>query len=655
MSVQIQNRRGTALQHKSFVGAVGEVTVVTDDSSLRVHDGLKVGGHRVANWKDFKVIEYDNVSEMVSSSINSGSIVATMGYYVSGGSGSATYLIMTPAQFVGTPNEISNFTLPNGNIAKLISREILIDQFGADPTGATPSDKALAACIRATQDYTGSNETRFREVIVFGTGTYSFVESFNDTENFTFLNFKAASRLSTQLRINIPGGGIFLNINGEQIQFDDIRAVNDSGSDLTFIRSYLTDGRADSDVTFKNSLFQNMTYVHHCVGRGHQDHNCTLAGGTMCLVESPDPFTAGGSAVTGSVKTGMRRYASVGLEVDSCVAIFEGLTTGPAGEYLNELTIDGINGATLSRLVKGGHWSNVSIKTGALVNSFNTAPILANSLNNATIDISSIKGYSKDGTLGFGDISAFIVDLELDTDNGYTINSTLIDNVTIRGSFANLSEASVRSAGKIGNLTIEGLMLPNAYKLSGSSSVFFVIARGGVESGKRISINDVTFDSKNPSISNFSWVSAAINRDDYVLGNYHKGDLPNVAARQGEFNPVLTIGSTDQVINAYGYYTMDNRVVTAHYEFRLPTKSGATGSLSLNTPVNPRTSSTIGSSIGTSSALAANQFAGPSETILLRTATSKIELRKSTTLGGLIDTDISDGFTLTFTITYQAA
>lgn len=49
MSVQVQNRRGTALQHESFVGAVGEVTVVTDDSTLRVHDGLKIGGHGVAS------------------------------------------------------------------------------------------------------------------------------------------------------------------------------------------------------------------------------------------------------------------------------------------------------------------------------------------------------------------------------------------------------------------------------------------------------------------------------------------------------------------------------------------------------------------------------------------------------------------------------
>jgi hypothetical protein len=48
MATQIQTRRGTAAEHASFTGAVGEITVVTDDSSLRVHDGSTVGGTPVS-------------------------------------------------------------------------------------------------------------------------------------------------------------------------------------------------------------------------------------------------------------------------------------------------------------------------------------------------------------------------------------------------------------------------------------------------------------------------------------------------------------------------------------------------------------------------------------------------------------------------------
>jgi len=47
MAKEVKRRRGTALEHESFIGAVGEITVVTDDSSLRVHDNVTVGGHPV--------------------------------------------------------------------------------------------------------------------------------------------------------------------------------------------------------------------------------------------------------------------------------------------------------------------------------------------------------------------------------------------------------------------------------------------------------------------------------------------------------------------------------------------------------------------------------------------------------------------------------
>ncbi|MBS7703169.1 C1q-like domain-containing protein [Chelatococcus asaccharovorans] len=45
MSIAVQRRRGTAAEHASFVGFPGELTIVTDDWSLRIHDGLTPGGH----------------------------------------------------------------------------------------------------------------------------------------------------------------------------------------------------------------------------------------------------------------------------------------------------------------------------------------------------------------------------------------------------------------------------------------------------------------------------------------------------------------------------------------------------------------------------------------------------------------------------------
>jgi hypothetical protein len=48
MSKQVKMRRGTATEHNSFTGVVGEVTVDTTNHTLRVHDGATVGGNATA-------------------------------------------------------------------------------------------------------------------------------------------------------------------------------------------------------------------------------------------------------------------------------------------------------------------------------------------------------------------------------------------------------------------------------------------------------------------------------------------------------------------------------------------------------------------------------------------------------------------------------
>jgi hypothetical protein len=48
VSTQIQYRRGTGVQNDAFTGALGEVTVDTSNKTLRVHDGVAVGGSNIA-------------------------------------------------------------------------------------------------------------------------------------------------------------------------------------------------------------------------------------------------------------------------------------------------------------------------------------------------------------------------------------------------------------------------------------------------------------------------------------------------------------------------------------------------------------------------------------------------------------------------------
>ncbi len=48
MSRQVQFRRGSAVEHNTFVGAEGEITVDTTNNTLRVHDGINPGGFALA-------------------------------------------------------------------------------------------------------------------------------------------------------------------------------------------------------------------------------------------------------------------------------------------------------------------------------------------------------------------------------------------------------------------------------------------------------------------------------------------------------------------------------------------------------------------------------------------------------------------------------
>jgi hypothetical protein len=56
MSIQVKFRRGTSTQHNSFTGANGEITVDTTNKTLRVHDGVTVGGIRLAKYNELSSV-----------------------------------------------------------------------------------------------------------------------------------------------------------------------------------------------------------------------------------------------------------------------------------------------------------------------------------------------------------------------------------------------------------------------------------------------------------------------------------------------------------------------------------------------------------------------------------------------------------------------
>ena len=48
MSTQIQRRRGSTVEHSTFTGAVGELTIDTTKKTVVVHDGSTAGGYPLA-------------------------------------------------------------------------------------------------------------------------------------------------------------------------------------------------------------------------------------------------------------------------------------------------------------------------------------------------------------------------------------------------------------------------------------------------------------------------------------------------------------------------------------------------------------------------------------------------------------------------------
>jgi hypothetical protein len=78
MPTQVQFRRGTTAQNNNFTGAAGEISVNTSNNTIRVHDGVTVGGYELSkagNISSLFVGTSADVAAVVSDETGSGSLV----------------------------------------------------------------------------------------------------------------------------------------------------------------------------------------------------------------------------------------------------------------------------------------------------------------------------------------------------------------------------------------------------------------------------------------------------------------------------------------------------------------------------------------------------------------------------------------------------
>jgi hypothetical protein len=70
MAIEVKFRRGSANQHNSFTGANGEITVDTTNKTLRVHDGVTVGGERIAKYSELSSIDTSAINGSIIPAAN---------------------------------------------------------------------------------------------------------------------------------------------------------------------------------------------------------------------------------------------------------------------------------------------------------------------------------------------------------------------------------------------------------------------------------------------------------------------------------------------------------------------------------------------------------------------------------------------------------
>ena len=123
MTTQIKRRRGTTVEHASFTGAEGEITIDTTKDTVVVHDGSTAGGHPLAK---------ESGSTFTNVDINSGTIDGT----VIGGT--------TPAAVTGTTGTFSgNLTVDTNTLyvdaannrvgVGTLTPDTTVEIVGADP------------------------------------------------------------------------------------------------------------------------------------------------------------------------------------------------------------------------------------------------------------------------------------------------------------------------------------------------------------------------------------------------------------------------------------------------------------------------------------------------------------------------------------------
>lgn len=305
MPTQVQFRRGTTAQNNAFTGAAGELSINSDNNSIRVHDGSTSGGYEVAK------ADLSNTSGIGSISIQNFS---------------AQNLNITGlSTFVGVTTSLSGLFSKELNVSGVVTASSFIGNLTGNVTG---NATGLSGTPNITiNTLNASSGTISGNLNVLGVLTYEDVT-----------NVDSIGIATARTGIKVLAGGIDIATGGLNVS----DGISTFSGITTSTSGFFTKELNVSGIVTSNSYYIGATQV---ISNGRQLQNITsLDAITTATIESavqasPNDFTSlnisGVSTFVGIVTTQDNIFVGNDLSVAGDARVIGILTVGSSSITFN--------------------------------------------------------------------------------------------------------------------------------------------------------------------------------------------------------------------------------------------------------------------------------------------------------------------------------